>query len=882
MTMTTEEARETRAQIARRLGQLSFIDFVRSVAPWFIVEEAHLLIAEKLEKVARGETDRLMIFLPPRTGKPVDEETLVLRGDGRQVPLWAIKVGDTVITDRGRPRRVTEVHEQGTLPVRRIRTVMGREVRAAYDHPFLTTRGWVQAGNLQTRDVLAVPNGVETEAPSGLSDEGARMLGYIVGDGNVTNATTSIACNVTCADPVQGADIIHCADSLGFVAQLRGRRQLRYTMSKGAREFVRSHGLAGKGSYTKRVPDAVMRGGLSAVANFVGAYFACDGSISRRANGRGQASIEFGSVSRELLQDVQHLLMRLGVSARLRERAHDFNGEPYQSFRLIVGGEHNVALFARSVPVYGVKADKLRDWCGDPRTFHAPWFEDEIVEIVDDEQARCRCLTVDEDHTFLANDLVVHNSMLCSIFFPAWWVGKFPSDKVMQVAYEHEMAVGWGRQIRNMIRDPDYQEVFPGVDLASDSKAAGKWGVVDRNQQDKAQQGEYVSAGIRGGIAGKGWNLGIIDDPLSEQDAMSDTAKQFVWEWYGPGFYTRRQPDRNAVVLIMTRWAKDDLAGKLLELANQNKDDPYADQWDVLNIPAILDDDNVVSKLNSKARETYEINRGIERAQARKQGRPEKKVPFYKFKQDVSFAPRRWPIGELLRTKSNMRPKWWRALYMGQPAEEEGHILKRQWWKKWPQPTPPECEMIVAFYDTAMEEAETDDFSARTTWGVFSNPLTGRYSVILLERMNKRLAFPDLVDAAIQHHRNHEPDMILVEKRASGHSLIQTLRRKGLPVKKWLPPGGTHSKGKLPRAHAASDILEEGLVYYMDRDWAEEVIEQCADFPYGEFDDLVDTVTMCLLWLRKSFLEFADEADEEDDTPEPGTSVVGGVRRLYG
>lgn len=473
-------------------------------------------------------------------------------------------------------------------------------------------------------------------------------------------------------------------------------------------------------------------------------------------------------------------------------------------------------------------------------------------------------------------------SLMCSVLFPAWWVGRFPSDKVMQVAYEQEMAVGWGRQIRNMIRDPDYQAIFPGVDLVGDSKAAGKWGVQDTAQEDKRQQGEYIAAGIRGGIAGKGWNLGIIDDPLSEQDAMSQTAKDFVKEWYGPGFYTRRQPDRNVIVLIMTRWAKDDLAGYLLDLANQNKDDPYADQWATLNIPAILNSDEVIDKLNSKSAEAHEINQGLEKARARREGREPVKVPKYRFKEDTTFAPRRWPVRELLRTKAQMKPKWWRALYMGAPAEEEGHILKRQWWQPWPQTNPPSCEAVITFYDTAFEEKETDDYSARTTWGIFRSMTTGRYCIILLERMNKRLAFPDLVDEAIRHYQHYEPDMVMVEKRASGHSLIQTLRRKNLPVKAWLPPGGRHEQGKLPRAHAASDVLEEGCVYYMERAWAHEVIEQCSDFPYGEFDDLVDTVTMALLYLRKAYLEFADEAEPEDDLPAPGTPAGGGQRRLYG
>jgi predicted phage terminase large subunit-like protein len=512
----------------------------------------------------------------------------------------------------------------------------------------------------------------------------------------------------------------------------------------------------------------------------------------------------------------------------------------------------------------------------------APWFIVEEVHIAIAEKLE-KVANGEIDRLMLFMPPRTGKSLLCSMLFPAWWMGRFPSDKVMSVAYEHELAVSWGRTTRNLIRDPDYQEVFPGVELSGDSKAAGRWSIAGTGKgSEKTQQGEYIAAGIRGGIAGKGWNLGMIDDPISEQDALSDTAKEFVRNWYGPGFYTRRQPDRNAIILIMTRWAKDDLAGFLLEQMLQNRDDAYADRWDTLNIPAILEGHKTVDLLNSKAREAWQINQGLENGRARKEGREAKRVPVQKFREGASFAPRRWPIRELMRTKSNMPAKWWQALYQGNPAEEEGHILKRAWWQKWTRPTPPPCEMIVAAYDTAFEEKETDDFSARTTWGVFRSMVSGRYCVILLERMNKRLAYPDLVDEALHHYRDFEPDLILIEKRASGHSLLQTLKRKGLPAKQWLPPGGRHSQGKLPRAHAASDVLEEGIVYYMDRDWAEGVVDQCAAFPYDTHDDMVDTVTMVLLWLRKSFLAFEDEETDDDETPRAGSSPAGGLRRIYG
>lgn len=455
-------------------------------------------------------------------------------------------------------------------------------------------------------------------------------------------------------------------------------------------------------------------------------------------------------------------------------------------------------------------------------------------------------------------------SMLCSVFFPSWYLGLYPTRKIMAVSYAEELAIKFGRQVRDVLKDPDFQSVFPGVQLRSDVKAAGHW-QVEGGDIDSKERGEYYAAGVNSGIAGKGWNLGIIDDPLSEQDAVSDVAKESVWEWYGPGFYTRRQPDFSQILLISTRWAKDDLPGRLLRVANENKDDEFADQWEVVEIPAIIDTDQKAAALNEVAEEVAEIHQGIENYKARKESREPDKVLPNVFTIGDSFAPRRWPRKQLLRQKANMPPRSWLALYMQRPTEEEGRILKRRFWIEWKLASPPKCDMIISAYDTAFEEDEENDFSARTTWGIFKDEYSGRWACILLERMNKRLEFTRLVDNAVDHYRHFKPNLILIEKRASGASLIQTLRRKGIPAKAWLPPGGRFAKGKLPRAHAASEVLEDGVVYYMNRDWAHEVIDQCAAFPADEHDDMVDTVSMALMWLRQGFaIELETEWDEDE------------------
>lgn len=300
----------------------------------------------------------------------------------------------------------------------------------------------------------------------------------------------------------------------------------------------------------------------------------------------------------------------------------------------------------------------------------------------------------------------------------------------------------------------------------------------------------------------------------------------------------------NGLVSHNTRWAVDDLAGRLLA---QQVIDRAADKWEVLSIPAVLDQQSadLLTRISHDPKYRAYLS-----------GDP------ITFRPGDSYSPRRWPLVELLRAKGNMTGKAWSALYQQSPYEDEGGILPRGQWRKWKQDKPPVCEYVLQTYDTAFEEEEVNDYSARTTWGVFKRPEDGKYSCILLERLKKRMSFPELRENAYDSYREYEPDRVFIEKKASGHSLIQELRRKSVPVS---PVKVKDSK--IARAHASSIVLEQGCVYYMDRPWVEEVIQECAEFPNGQHDDLTDTCTMAWNLLRRMFwLQLGDEEDEDDPT----------------
>ena len=166
-------------------------------------------------------------------------------------------------------------------------------------------------------------------------------------------------------------------------------------------------------------------------------------------------------------------------------------------------------------------------------------------------------------------------SEFASFLFPAWFVGRKPKSKIMQTTHTGELAIRFGRKVRNLMDSSEFKKIFPNSFLQPDSMAAGRW--------ETAQGGEYFAAGTGGAVTGRGADLLIIDDPHSEQDALSETALDQAYEWYTSGPRQRLQPG-GAIVIVMTRWSVKDLTGKLMKAQAE----PKADQWEVVEFPAIL------------------------------------------------------------------------------------------------------------------------------------------------------------------------------------------------------------------------------------------------------------------------------------------------------
>ena len=403
-------------------------------------------------------------------------------------------------------------------------------------------------------------------------------------------------------------------------------------------------------------------------------------------------------------------------------------------------------------------------------------------------------------------------SEFASFLLPSWFLGKFPEKKIIQTAHTAELAVGFGRKVRNLVSSEQYAKVFD-TKLSSDSKAAGRWNT------DKG--GDYFAIGVGGAVTGKGADLLIIDDPHSEQEAKQGNPAVFdnVYEWYTSGPRQRLQPG-GAIIIVMTRWSKRDLTGQILKASDKTG----VDDWEIIEFPAILPS-----------------------------GTP--------------LWPGFWGKEELEALKAELPVSKWEAQYQQNPTSEEGAIVKRDQWQIWPHDDPPDCSYVIQSWDTAFEKTNRSDYSACTTWGVFSHPDKHgnlKQNIILLNAFKERLEFPDLKKAAFEMWTEWQPDTLIVEKKAAGAPLIYEMRKMGIPLSEYTPGKGSD---KIARVNSISDLFASGIVWCPEKRWAEEVMEEMASFPNGDHDDLVDSSSQALIRFRQGGFISIDSDEKDYELP---------------
>ena len=306
-------------------------------------------------------------------------------------------------------------------------------------------------------------------------------------------------------------------------------------------------------------------------------------------------------------------------------------------------------------------------------------------------------------------------SELCSIRFPAWYLGRNQQKQVIGCSYSENLAYTFSYAIRETISTTAYQRLWP---VQLDTSGSVRWQLAGKNNK----RSSYIAAGVGGGITGEGADLLIIDDPVKNaEEAESEVYREKVYQWYITTARTRLQPDAS-IILVQTRWHMADLAGRLLEDAER---DPLADQWQVVSFPAIKD--------------------------------------------DKALWPERYNIPTLTNIRATIGSKAFESLYQGNPVAAEGNVFKREWWKYYKELPP--FKRVIHSWDTAFKDKAQNDYSVNTVWGEAVN---GYY---LLDMWRQKVEYPELKRTAISMNSRDKPHMVLIEDKASGQSLIQELRR---------------------------------------------------------------------------------------------------------
>ena len=824
-----------------------FLSFVKMVWPDFIPGAHHQIMAEAFEDVAAGKCNRLIINLPPRHCLALDTPLLTPTG---WTTMGEVQPGDYVYGADGKPTQVvgkSEVHvgracyrvtaKDGTSVV----TDGGHLWRAAIDRKrpgifkLRTTEQLFQReqGTAEHRKAWIPDSPPVVFEPGAPLPVGPYTLGMWIGNGHASQA-------IITNDSRDLAPVRAVIESEGYTTTDQATR-LTFGIL-GLKVKLRDLGVLDN----KHIPDAYMRASVEDRLRLLYGLFDSDGCCSRE----GQCDI---STSDPHLRDqYEELLRSVGIHPHVYEFDAKIGDKSY-------GPAWRLYFYVKDFGLAPRKRARTRANTKPVRRY---------ISVARHKSVPVQCIEVDRpDGLFLAGRglLVTHNtkSELASWLLPAWFLGKFPRKKIIQASNTEALAAGFGRRVRNLIDGEDmsdgsddvarsgfsaYQNIFPNVRLAADSKAAAGW--------HTNKGGEYFAIGVNGKVTGKGGDIVIIDDPHSEQEAKQAESNPAIFDdvyaWYNSGPRQRLQPG-GTIILVMTRWSKRDLTGKVLAKQAAEKDNPDTDKWRVISFPALLDENT-----------------------------PEERPTWPGF----------WPLPTLRATRSVLPVSSWSAQYQQNPTSEGAAILKREYWRRWgdddkekcPGPQhiaawqngdPPACEYIIGSWDCAATANERSHPSAYTLWGVFKaeDPTSGKTlnHIILLQAYKARMEFPELKRTAKQFYDEDRPDTLLIENKSAGMQLLQEFRSMGVPAESFTGSSrGSRamSNDKIARANMIADVFASRYVWCPPTRFADEVMEQCASFPAGEEDDLVDSTVQAMLRFREGgFVRTAN--DEAEDSAPP-------------
>jgi len=786
---------KTRLEI-RDKAHDQFMPFVHHVYDGFIEGNHHRILAEKFERVARGELKRLAISIPPRHGKSELGSYLL--------PSWLL--------GRNPKLKIIQATHNTELATR-----FGRKVRDLIEDP--TYKEVFPETILQDDNKGAGRWGTTKGAEFFAAGVGAAMTGrgadlLIIDDPHALEVSTPIPTpkgfvevqHLRVGDEVFGPD--------GKPTKVVGKSDVWHdrdlysvTTSDGEEVLCDGGHLWGVNSDTN-----IAR---ARVENYTTRYLA-EWPLKNRPVIPRHQPVEYPEADLPIDPWVLGAWLGDGTSSCGRITAHP-DDQPYmmEQFRRAgyeVGG---VTSCGNTFTVYGLHA-QLRD-LGVLNNKHVP--EQYLTASISQRMSLLQGLVDTDGSVIQTGQCGFYN---CNV-------------KLVDAAVQllHSLGVKASRRTYHDTRgryktsQPNHRVMFRLEDAARmPRKRRYTRTPVDKRSRSITVEPTQAQGSVQcitvdrpDGLflAGRGY----VVTHNSEQDAMSESAFEHAYEWYTSGPRQRLQPG-GAIIIIATRWGKKDLIGRVL--AQQNEDS-FSDSWEVVNMPALLPDDE----------------------------------PLW---------PEFWTKDALLSIKASLPVGKWSAQWQQQPTNAESAIVKREWWKEWEKEKIPPVKYILQAYDTAFSKKETADFSAITTWGIFDDEETGREAIILMDAQRGRWSFPELKEVAFEEHQYWEPDMVIVEKKATGGPLIDEMRKRGIPAVGFSPGrrAGGGGVDKTTRMHLVSPLFESGVVWApTEKKFADEVIEEVASFPNGEHDDFVDSMTLALMRFRQGGLIAIEDDDSEDE-----------------
>jgi len=583
----------------------------------------------------------------------------------------------------------------------------------------------------------------------------------------------------------------------------------------------------------RRIPNFIYRGGDAEVRKYIETYVNLRAECPNRYK-LPRLNIPFRSP--EMAADFQRLLSRFAVPCTLTKSR-------VGATMLILTHEH-IRLYEKQFTYTGDGATRLRtklnrlDERGAARAVYSA--TDPIRSIVVEGKRPCRCLTVDEDHTFIANGLVVHNSTYASRKFVAWRLGRRPRDKMIGGGHSQRFVENeFSKKIRDLIVSPEYQAIFPNIVIDKSTSAKDQWAINGG--------GQYIAKGAGQAVHGFRANFICVDDPYPKVEAAeSATIRETVKTWFFTDLGTRLLPGAT-IFLIMTRFHEDDLTGSVME-ANKNLAEKM--RYKIVEAPAICfdpDTDVLNRRVGQVLWDYYDLDYFADKRATQSYQR------FSLVYQQNTGAADTDSIASKLKyykTAPHADDAALRAAREKGQIDEGGRpvVNKRDHYRR-----------IVLSVDTATKPTQRADYTVIQCWAE-----TGDRKHILLDQKRGKWALPEMTKEVNRLAKRHGVDAILVEDKGNGTAYIQEQGKSAHQARKAPAPiiaiQVPSNQGKEFRFDEITPMIEAGEVFVPENaDWIDLFVREMAQFPDGAHDDQVDALTQYLRWVKTKRTRFGSK-----------------------